>query len=82
MNYHNGDEWSYTWNQYQSSKKNISLEQVQGGKEELGEIQEKDQVKKIEKNLHNFLIGYQNHKLLSSLERLLQGLCDHTVTRG
>ena len=56
--------------------------QVQGGQEELSEIQEKDQVKRIDENLHNFLIQYQNHKLHSSLESLLQGLCDPTLTMG
>lgn len=57
------------------------LTQVQGGQEELRTIQEKDQVKKIDKNLHNFIIQYQNHKLLSSLESLLQGICDPKITR-
>ena len=56
--------------------------QVQGGQEELSEIQEKDQVKRIDENLHNFLIQYQNYKLLSLLENLLQGLCDPTLKRG
>ena len=60
----------------------ISLVQVQGGQEELSEIQEMDKVENIDENLHNFLIWYQTHKILSSLEILLKGLCDTIVTRG
>ena len=56
--------------------------QVQGGKEELSKIQEKDQVKKINENWHNFFIQYHNHKLISLLESLLQGLCGPTLKRG
>ena len=56
--------------------------QVQGGQEELSEIQENDQVKKIVENLHSFLIRYQNHKLISSLESLFQGQCDPTLIKG
>ena len=56
--------------------------QAQGAQEELRRIQEEDQVKRIDENLHNFLIQYWNHKLLSLLERLFQGLCDPTLTRG
>jgi len=37
---------------FESSKNKIYLSQVQGGQEELSEIQEKDHVKEIDENLH------------------------------
>ena len=67
---------------FESSKHKISLVKVQGGQEGLSEIQEKDQVKKVDENWHNFLVRYMNYKLLSSLERLLKGIHDSTFKLG
>jgi hypothetical protein len=51
----------------------LGLAQIQGS-----EIQEK----KFDGNEHNFLVRYWNYKLLSSLESLLQWLCDPILKMG
>ena len=39
-------------------------------------------MKKVNENWHNFFIRYWNYKLHSSLETLLQGLCDTKLKIG
>ena len=42
----------------------------------------KFKVKRIYEKWHNFLIRYQDYKIIGSLERLLQGICDSILKRG
>ena len=39
-------------------------------------------MKRVYEKWHNFLIRYQNYKILRSLERLLQGIHDYTFEIG
>ena len=71
-----------TW-KYINNKWNISFWINQGQdlfKHKFKEV--KFKVKRVYEKWHNFLIRYQNYKLLGLLEILLQGLCDSTLKIG